>query len=143
MASVMLILKVCLTRLTGVGCHFKLFCDVGTNRCCVLGWRSKQIKRKVVSSLAGETLFMVDTVGDHVYTEAVLVQQFGSRANEVKTVVVTDSKNLEEAIKSTSLADDPWLVPDVAVIKEAVEIVTITKVKRVRGDDMLAKCLSK
>ena len=86
---------------------------------------------------------MVDTVGDHVYTEAVLVQQFGSRANEVKTVVVTDSKNLEEAIKSTSLADDPWLVPDVAVIKEAVEIVTITKVKRVRGDDMLAKCLSK
>ena len=134
MASVMLILKVCLTRLTGVGCHFKLFCDVRTNRCCVLGWRSKQIKRKVVSSLAGETLFMVDTVGDHVYTEAVLVQQFGSRANEVKTVVVTDSKNLEEAIKLTSLVDD------LVVIKEAVEKGTITKVKMVRGDDMLTNC---
>ena len=77
-----------------------------------------------------------------IYTKAVIVQLFESRANEVKTVVVTDSKNLEEAIKSTSLVDDPWLVSDIAVIKEAVEKGIITKVKRVRGDDMLANCLT-
>ena len=70
------------------------------------------------------------------------MQLFGSRANEMKTVVVTDCKNLEEAIKSTSLVDNPCLVPDVAVIKEALENRIITKVKRVRGDDMLANCLT-
>ena len=86
---------------------------------------------------------MIDALGDLVYTKAVLVQLFGSRANEMKTVVVTDCKNLEEAIKSTSLVDDPWLVPDVAVIKEALENGTITKVKRVRGEVMLANCLTK
>ena len=38
---------------------------------------------------------------------------------------------------------DPWLVPDVAVSKEAIEKGTITKVKRVRGDDMLAHGVTK
>ena len=38
---------------------------------------------------------------------------------------------------------DPWLVPDVAVIKETIEKGTITKVKRVRGDDMLAHGVTK
>ena len=40
-------------------------------------------------------------------------------------MVVTDSKNLEEAIKLTSLVDD------LVVIKEAVEKGTITKVKMI------------
>ena len=52
-------------------------------------------------------------------------------------MVVTDSKNLEEAIKLTSLVDD------LVVIKEAVEKGTITKVKMVRGDDMLAHGVTK
>ena len=129
-------------KITSVCGHVKILCDIKTNKCCVLGWKSRKIQRKVVSSLAGEILAMIDAIGELVYTKAVLVQLFGSRANEVKTVVVTDCKNLEEAIRSTSLVDDPWLVPDVAVIKEALENRIITKVKRVRGDDMLANCLT-
>ena len=35
------------------------------------------------------------------------------------------------------------MVPDVAVIKEAIEKGTITKVKRVRKDDMLAHGVTK
>ena len=95
-------------KITSVGGHVKLLVDVRTNKCCVLGWKSKKIKRKVISSQAGETLAMIDTIGDIVYTKAVLVQLFGSRANNIKTIiVVTDLKNLEEAIKSTNLVDDP------------------------------------
>ena len=26
-------------KITSVGGHVKIFCDVRTNRCCVLGWR--------------------------------------------------------------------------------------------------------
>ena len=39
--------------------------------------------------------------------------------------------------------DDPWLIPDIAVIKEAVENKTVTEVRRVAGDEMLVDCLTK
>jgi hypothetical protein len=37
-------------KITSVGEQVKLLCDVTTNKCCVLGWKSKKIKRKVISS---------------------------------------------------------------------------------------------
>ena len=76
-------------------------------------------------------------------TKAVLEQIFGGRVHDIPTIAVTDSKNLEESIKSTSLAEDSWLIPDIAVIKEALEDKTITEVRRVSGDDMIADCLTK
>ena len=42
-------------KITSVGDYVKLLCDVQTNKCCILGWKSRKIKRKVISSLAGET----------------------------------------------------------------------------------------
>ena len=42
-------------KITSVGGHVKFLCDTKTNQCCVLGWKSRKIKRKVISSLAGET----------------------------------------------------------------------------------------
>ena len=62
---------------------------------------------------------------------------------KIPTIVVTDSKNLEEAANSTRLVDDAWLVPDIAVIKEAVTNKTVTKIKRVTSSEMLADCLTK
>ena len=119
-------------KITSVGGHVILLYNRVTNNCCVLFWKSKQIRRKVISSLAGETLAMIATIGELVYIKAVLEQLFGTRIHNIPTLVVTDSKNLQEAIKSTSLVEDPWLIPDIAVIKEALEDKTITAVKRVR-----------
>ena len=44
---------------------------------------------------------------------------------------------------STKLVDDPWLIPDIAIIKEALQDGTITAVKRVPGKEMLVNCLTK
>ena len=104
---------------------------------------SKQLKRKVISSLAGEALAMTGTIGEIVYTKAILVQIFGKRIRDVPVIVVTDSKNLDEAVHSTSLVDDPWLIPDIAIIKEALEDGTVTAVRRVSSEEMLANCLTK
>ena len=46
-------------------------------------------------------------------------------------------------MKSINLVDDPWLIPDVAVIKEALENGTVTEVRRVSSEEMLANCLTK
>ena len=86
---------------------------------------------------------MISTIGEIVYIKAILSQIFGTRAEAIPVMVVIDAKNLEEAINSTSLVDDRWLVPDIATIKEAVEQGTVTWVKRVASEEMLANCLTK
>ena len=98
-------------KTTSVGGHIIQLCNRETDRCCVLSWRSKKIKRKVVSSLAAEALAMVASIGELVYMTAVLTQIYGNQVNDIPRVVVTDAKNLEEAVKSTSLVEDPWLIP--------------------------------
>ena len=65
----------------------------------------------MVSSLAAEALAMVASIGELVYMTAVLTQIYGNQVNDIPRVVVTDAKNLEEAVKSTSLVEDPWLIP--------------------------------
>ena len=61
----------------------------------------------------------------------------------VPTIVFTDSRNLFQAVYSSSLVEDAWLIPDIAIIKEALEQGTIMSVKRVASEDMIANCLTK
>ena len=130
-------------KVTSVSGHVIMLCNSMTNISCVLSWKSKKIKRKVASSLAGEALAMIATIGEVVYIKSILSQIFGTRAMEIPVLVVIDAKNLEESINSTSLVDDKWLVPDIATIKEALENLTVTWVRRVASGDMLANCLTK
>ena len=130
-------------KVTSVSGHVIMLCNSMQNICCVLSWKSKKIKRKVASSLAGEALAMIATIGEIVYIKSILSQIFGTRAETIPVMVVIDAKNLEEAINSTSLVDDKWLVPDIATIKEALEQGTVTCVRRVASEEMLANCLTK
>ena len=42
-----------------------------------------------------------------------------------------------------SLADDRWLIPDVAAIKQALKDGVVSELRLVPGDMMLANCLTK
>ena len=130
-------------KITSVGGYVVMLCNKRTNACCVLVWKSKKIRRKVISTLAGEALAMIGVIGEIVYTKAVLVQMFGTRANNIPTLVLSDCKNLTQAIKSTSLGEDPWLIPDIAIIKDALEDKTVNEVRWVSSKDMMADCLTK
>ena len=70
--------------------------------------------------MAGEALAMNDTIGEVVYNKAVLKQIFGAQIDSRPVIITTDSNNLYKAVYSTSLVDDGRLVPDIAVIKEAL-----------------------
>ena len=93
-------------KLTSVGGQVTMMVNKRTKKTCVLGWRSRQLKRKVVSSLAGEALAMTGVIGETVYIKSVLSQIFGKRVSEIPVIIVTDSRNLEEAVYSTKLVDD-------------------------------------
>ena len=130
-------------KLSSVGGQVIMVLNEGKGCACILNWRSKKLVRKVTSSLAGEALAVVATIGEIVYNKAILKQIYGDVMDEVPVVIVTDSKNLAESIKSTKLVEDAWLIPDIAVIKEALENNTVTCVRRVASEDMLANCLTK
>ena len=62
---------------------------------------------------------------------------------QMLTVAVTDSKNLDLAVQGSSLVEDAWLIPQVAIIKDAVEDDEISWFSRVAGGRMIADCLTK
>ena len=130
-------------KINSVGGQVILLVNIRNGTACVLNWRSKKLKRKVVSSLAGEALAMVAVIGEVVYNKAILSQIYGETVDQLPVIVFTDSKNLQEAIYSSSLVDDAWLIPDVAVIKEAIDQGTVSDIRRVSGRDMIANCLTK
>jgi hypothetical protein len=130
-------------RLTSVGGQVVLLVNERKELACVLNWRSKKLMRKVVSSLAGEALAMVAMIGEIVYNKAILLQIFGEDIKTLPVLIYTDCKNLYDAIHSTSLVEDAWLIPDIAIIQEAIVQGTITSVQRVKSKDMLADCLTK
>ena len=130
-------------KLTSVGGHVVMLTNRKTEKTCVVSWKSKKIKRKVISSLAGEALAMSGTFGEIVYVRSILAEIFGSRVMKIPSVVFTDCNNLYEAVLSTKLVEDPWLVPDIAVIKQALEDKVISEIRLVPGELMIANCLTK
>lgn len=130
-------------KLTSVGGQVILLVNEEKQAACVLHWRSKKLQRKVVSSLAGEALAMVVLIGEIVYNRSILAQIYGEVINGLPAVVFTDCKNLHEAVYSSSLVEDSWLIPDIAIIQEALEQQTVTCIRRVSSDEMLADCLTK
>ena len=131
-------------KINSVGGQVVLLVNTRNETACVLNWCSKKLKRKVVSSLAGEALAMVAVIGEVVYNKAILSQIYGEESiNQLPVIIFTDSKNLHEAIYSSCLVEDAWLIPDIALIKEAVEQKTVSDIRRVTGKDMIANCLTK
>ena len=61
----------------------------------------------------------------------------------IPAIVFTDSNNLFKSVHSSSQVEDTWLIPDVAMIKDALEQKVISEVRLVPGERMLANCLTK
>ena len=130
-------------KVSSVAGHVLLIVNRVTNKCSVMNWRSKKIKRIVSSSLGGETLATIGAIGEVVYAKAVLKEIYGTRMNDIPAIVFTDSNNLFQAAHTTKLVDDPWLIPDISSIKEALKDGVIDELRLIPGDAMIANCLTK
>ena len=83
--------------------------------------------------MAGEALEMNDTIAEVVYIKSILKQVLGDKIEEIPVILVTDSNNLDKAIYSSRLGR---LIPDIAIIKEAVETGVVTDVRKVKSGEM-------
>ena len=117
--------------------------DTTSNAACVLSWRGRKLKRVVTSSTAAETLALNDVISEVLFTKSILGEIFGEKTGQIPVNLYTDSKNVQKAVNSTSMVEDPRLRLDIACLRESLEKGEVSTLKRVTSKEMLANCLTK
>ena len=107
-----------------------------------VAWNANKVKRVVGSTIAAEGLSLLMALDHAHYLRAILAEVLGKVQKDIQIVSYIDSKNLYEAIYSTSLVEDKKLRCDLAQIQETVNTENV-EVKWVPGSEMLADSLTK
>ena len=111
------------------------------HRSCPISWSSKKLQRVVNSTMAAETLALVNGIKDAIYMQAVLREVFEELSLHIECFV--DNKDLVEAVHSTRLVDDKLTRLSIAAIKEHLNKNEIMHVTHIPGISMLADSLTK
>ena len=114
--------------------------DSNHNRCPVF-WQSRKIKRVVKSTLAAETLAMVDCVDAAIYIRAILYQI--CKCENIPIHCYVDNKSLLDTLKSKRNVDDKRLRIDLAVLQDLLCRKEICSVSWIESSKQLADCLTK
>ena len=110
------------------------------NRCPVL-WKSKKIRRIVKSTLAAETMALLE-VAESAYYVRKIIEDIGI-IEEIPIYCYVDNKSLVEALRSLKKVDDKYLRINIACLKDMLERSDINKVEWVDTKSQLANCLTK
>ena len=114
--------------------------DTAGKRCPIL-WKSKKLERKVKSTIAAETLALLEGAEYSVYLAHILKQLI--EGMEVKIQCYTDNKSIVEALQSTKKLSSPMLNIDTLILREFLEKGEIEPIKWVKGEKQLADSLTK
>ena len=112
----------------------------GTSTRSLISWQSKKIRRIVKSTIAAETLALLDVAQAGVYYRHILLELLNV-APVVKCFV--DNRSLVEALHSTKLVEDKHLRIDIAALKNLLENRDISSVSWVQSSLQLADVLTK
>ena len=117
-----------------------------------IAWKSKKIKRVVKSTIAAETLALLEGA-EHAFGLSSFLREITgcgfSRNKETveddkfPITIRTDNRSLEQSVKSTNSLEDKRLEMDVAIIREMLDKKELAKVEWVPTTHQLADCLTK
>lgn len=115
------------------------------DKCCPLAWKSNKIRRVVRSTLAAETLSLVESLDAAFYLGHLLSEILfnNQKQNKIPIVVFIDNKSLYENIHSTKTVSEKRLRIDIAGIKEMVQKKEIDSVKWVDTTSQISDSLTK
>ena len=108
---------------------------------CPIYWQTREICRVVKSTLAAETLALLESAEAAVYVRAVLSDLLNGCELKIKCHV--DNKSLVDALHSTKSVDDRRLRIDISVSKDMLEKREIDGVSWIESTSQLANCLTK
>ena len=108
---------------------------------CPLSWGSKKIRRVVHSTLAAETLALVQAVDVSYYLAHILsVINLGKKV-EINCFI--DNKSLWENVHSTKCVSEKRLRIDLACLKQMLEYHELSTIKWVNSCNQLSDCFTK
>ena len=116
---------------------------VGANgRCCPVSWKANKIKRVCRSTLAAETMALIEGLEECLYLKHLLceIKVFN---NQSPIIAYTDNLGLKEALYSTKLVDDKQTRIDIAAIQEMLKLSKVKQVNWVSTGKQLANALTK
>lgn len=120
---------------------FVVFLHDDNGKRCPIYWQSRRIRRVVKSTLAAETLALLDCAEAAVYLVRILDEITGCGNLKVKCYV--DSKSLVDTLPSCKGIEDRRLRIDIAVLRDMLERGEIGEVCWVDTVSQLADCLTK
>ena len=143
------------------GCHLQVFSDASFGNLidggsqvgllvflvnsegirCPLYWQSRKARRVVKSTLAAETLALIEAAEAAVFISRVISDLLDCINLEIQCFV--DNKSLVDALHSSHRVEDKRLRIDIAVMQDMLDRKEVTSVKWVNTDDQLANCLTK
>ena len=112
-----------------------------TGKRCPIFWQSRKIDRVVNSTLAAETMALVEGAGTAVYMAGIIKELIGNV--NIRILCYTDNKSLVESLYSSKQVNDRRLRLDVNVIENMLARGEISRVIWVNSKDQLADCLTK
>lgn len=118
----------------------------GSRKRCPLMWQSRRVRRVVKSTLAAETLALLDCAEAAVYLATVLRQMYSSGDVERLKIPVycySDNRSLVEAVHSTKVVEDRCLRINIAVVVDLLEKGVVDAVQWVDSAVQVADCLTK
>ena len=126
-------------------CHsqggFIVFIVDENGKRCPIMWKSKKIRRVVHSTLAAETLALVDLAESAYYIVKILEDIGVARDISVKCFV--DNKSLVDSLRSIKEVDNKYLRISMASLKEMITKGEISSVEWVNTKNQVANCLTK
>ena len=115
---------------------------VSGQNCAPIEWQSKRLTRTAKSTLAAETIAMVDGTDAAIVTSKLLAEIIHNEKKSIPVEVITDNLSLFEAAHSTTSTTDRRLRIEMSIIRENMSRNQM-KLKWVRTDHQLADCLTK
>ena len=119
-----------------------IFLRDGFGKKCPIYWQSRKLKRVVKSTLAAETLALVEGAEVSFYI-ASIIKEITKMKEEMPIQCKVDNKSLVDALSSSKQVDDRRLRIDIAVLDEMLEKKEIHNVFWVDTTSQLADCLTK
>ena len=110
-------------------------------RRCPLFWQSRRLKRVVKSTLAAETMALLEGAEAAVYIGNILKEIL--QCKPLKISCITDNKSLVDAVHSTKRVDDKRLRLDIAVLVDMLDRKEISDITWVETHMQLADCMTK
>ena len=143
------------------GCHLQVFSDASFGNLtdggsqvglivflvssegirCPLYWQSRKARRVVKSTLAAETLALIEAAEAAVFISRVISDLLNCVNLKIQCFV--DNKSLVDALHSSHRVEDKRLRIDIAVLQDMLSREEVTSVKWVNTEDQLANCLTK